>query len=105
MLTELDELSRLNLSANRSSRQKREIPPGPPDFDWRSHGAVTEVLDQGFYCSSCWAFSAVGTLEAHNFIKNGVLKKLSEQNLIDCNNNPYTGNWGCDVSGAFKISS
>lgn len=31
------------------------FPPGPPSIDWKAH--VTPVKDQGYYCSSCWAFS------------------------------------------------
>lgn len=107
VLPELLKYFGLNSTTLDTARKKREItidlPPGPPEFDWRSHGAVTEVLDQGFYCSCCWAFSAVGAIESHNYIRNGVLKKFSEQNLIDCNRNPATGNWGCDVSFCYCI--
>lgn len=45
-------------------------------IDWRELGAVTSVVDQGI-CGSCWAFSAVATLESANFLKTGDLLTLS----------------------------
>lgn len=49
-------------------------------------------------CGSCWSFSSTGAIEGQIFKKTRVLTKLSEQNLIDCNKNSITGNWGCDVN-------
>ena len=52
--------------------------------DWREHGAVTPVVDQGF-CGSCWAISVAGMLEGAYSIKTGkpaIL--LSFQQIIDC---------------------
>jgi len=58
--------------------------------DWIAAGAVNAVKDQG-QCGSCWAFSAVGTIEGAWKIKKGTLYSLAEQQLVDCS----TANYGC----------
>jgi cathepsin L len=62
------------------------------DVDWTTQGKVSGVKNQG-QCGSCWAFSAVGTLESFYLFK-GQNTNLSEQQLVDCSR--PQGNQGCN---------
>jgi C1A family cysteine protease len=76
----------------------------PLSVDWRSKGVVNPSVDQMF-CGSCWAFSAIGAIEAALAIKQGKLEVLSKQQLVDCSS--AFGNEGCNggwMDYAFKYA-
>lgn len=76
-------------------------------LDYRDIGCVAPVKDQA-RCGSCWAFSAIGSLEAQTCLRarreispQAPLVRLSEQQLIDCDksNAGCKGGW---MERAFK---
>ncbi|MCX5768796.1 MAG: immunoglobulin domain-containing protein [Candidatus Hydrogenedentes bacterium] len=72
----------------------------PPQFDWRALDGCTPVKNQ-LFCGSCWAFATIGALECSIRIKDGDIVDLSEQWLINCNQEttpPHAldGTWGCN---------
>ncbi|XP_059138684.1 procathepsin L-like [Physella acuta] len=72
---------------------RTKLPKLPAAVDWRYKGYVTPIKDQG-ECGSCWAFSAVGSLEGEHFKATGQLVSLSESQLLDCS--MMWGSDGCD---------
>ncbi len=82
--------------------EKKEIVGLPEEVDWRKHNLVTDVKDQQ-QCGSCWAFSAVGSMEGQHAKKSKKLLSLSESQIIDCDVDG--GDEGCDggwMDGAFQ---
>ena len=62
--------------------------------DWSTDKSVVNpVKDQG-QCGSCWAFSAVGTVESAYALAAGKLGSYAEQQLVDCSTNG--GSQGCN---------
>ena len=62
---------------------KKNVNDLPDSYDWRDHGAVTSIKDQGSV-GSCWAFSAVQNLEGQYFLKGNPLTNLSVEQVVDC---------------------
>ena len=52
-------------------------------INWATEGMMSDVKNQG-NCGSCWAFSAIGVIEAAFKIKSNVTVDLSEQQMVDC---------------------
>lgn len=71
-----------------------DFAPSNESVDWRKQGVVTPIKNQGD-CGSCWAFSAVGSLEAQHNMSGKTLVSLSEQNLMDCTQGKAYGNMAC----------
>ena len=59
----------------------------PASVDWRQHGVINPVRDQGM-CGSCWAFAAAGAMEAYAKLSDmdRDLLELSPQHLLRCGN-------------------
>lgn len=76
------QMNQFHVSPSKASRHPRRL-------FWEP--LVTQVKNQGA-CGSCWAFSTIGAIETMLAIRDGSVKELSEQQLIDCS----PKNHGCN---------
>jgi len=97
----------LNYINKEFSRSKNEghlnVISIPDELNWIEKGAVMPIKNQG-QCGSCWAFSAVASIEGSLAINSGKLTGLSEQQLVDCSGS--YGNMGCNgglMDSAFEF--
>merc|ERR1712110_1401629 len=67
---------------NKEGPVHQAVGSAPDSMDWRDHGLVTPVKNQG-QCGSCWAFAAVATMEGAWKAAGNSLTSLSEQELVD----------------------
>lgn len=58
-----------------------DVPNGSKD--WRQSNCLTAVKNQG-NCGSCYAFSAVETVESSYCIHHNTLYTMSPQQIVDC---------------------
>jgi len=76
------------------------IQNSPSTLDWRNSNlnpksivAVNSIKNQE-QCGSCWAFSAIASVEGAWALAGHSLSSLSEQELVDCSDSE--GNQGCN---------
>jgi C1A family cysteine protease len=68
--------------------------PDAKNWDWFEQGVCTPVYNQG-QCGSCWAFSATETIESYWKISGQKLRRLSMEQIVDCDTSCYGcgGGW------------
>jgi C1A family cysteine protease len=62
----------------------------PAQLNWRDYNVLAPIKDQ-IRCNACYAFAALGAIEANHKIKTGQDINLSEQEIVDCSSE----NEGC----------
>jgi len=99
-------LHEMKKRADTSPDLKKKTLALPLRFDWRVHGAVTDVEEQGD-CGGCYCFAAIHHLEYWYYKATGNLTKLSVQECIDCTNKKIKYSDGCGgglMEDVFKLA-
>ncbi len=76
----------------------------PIRFDWREHGMVTPVKNQG-NCGSCYAFAFLSCFESKILMREGQSYDLSENNAKECNWYESSCDGGADWAMASYLNS
>ena len=82
---------------SKSSKVQESFRPVPKSRDWRKHGMISEVKNQGS-CGSCWAHAATEQLESYLRLANRQkLVTISVQQITSCTPNALQcgGSGGC----------
>ena len=92
------DIAETNMIVSGRARLGWPLYPKSKVVDWRNRGAMTVPLDQGD-CGICWAFASTSVVESLYFIKTGVLRSMSVQQVADCtySTNGCAGGWFGDV--------
>ncbi|CAJ0936427.1 unnamed protein product, partial [Mesorhabditis belari] len=69
-------------TTGQTTRARRGANLLPETFDWRNYGVISPVKNQ-LECSSCWAFTTVGLMEAQHAIKTGKASNGKNIELLD----------------------
>ena len=91
----------------RKSGETTTTDPLPDAWDWREHGAVSAVKDQGAL-GTCWAFSTAANIEGQDFLKGSkTLSNFSVEQFVECDNFADTkvGEADCGEFGGFVQSA
>jgi len=91
-------------SASPTTNSNISLKAAPSTYDWRNHGAVTGVKDQGT-CGCCWAFSTAAIIEGAYAIKYGQAIQFSEQQLLSCDSSNNGCNGGNMINGLGYIQN
>jgi KDEL-tailed cysteine endopeptidase len=69
------------------------------NIEWNKKASLLRIIDDQGRCGSCWAFSAVQSIEAAYKLQTGKYEKFSKQQLVDCDDSSDGCNGGMPHTG------